>query len=303
MIYLSFLLFLLGFLIIVGFTPEDFTPTPKTTLKERIKRANRAKSNNALVLLYRESKQVLQLQGVENAEVILVASSAALALVGVFLSLLLDNVYIIPAVAGLLAMVPCACIKIYWNRQEQAMHDSLESALNQITTSYLRGNNTFLRSVEENIEQLQNPVQKVFALFLLQTNLIDSNVTEALENMKYSIHHPIFGQWVDTIIRCQGNQTLKTTLPRVLDKFSEQKTVVSEVQLIMAEPKRTYFIMMGASLFAPFLLYFINRDWWNVLLYNSFGKMLLALHLFAVAISLVLGLGAMRISFKEGEEE
>lgn len=300
--FISFGLFSLGFLLLIGFTLHDI-PRPKQTLKRRIAAAKRPSPKNPLVLYYYEVKQILILQRVSSPELILWSSSLSLAVFGIALALLLDNTYLIPVFVCLFSALPLIVVKSYWNYQERQMSDTLEAALGMITTSYLRGNNTFLRAVEENIEQMQSPVQQVFRAFLTQATYVDSSITDALMSMKLSIHNDVCRQWISAVIRCQNNQTLKQTLPRILTKFSEERTVLGELALLLEEPKRTYFIMVGGSFFSPFLLYFLNRDWWEIVLYHPLGKLLVAFQMLTIAFSLALGIRAMTPSMQEGEHD
>ncbi len=300
--FISFLLLSIGLLVLIDFRINDL-PKPKQTLKRRIAQAKRPAPTNPMVLYYYEVKQILVLLGVSHPALVLFSSSTALAALGIMLAVLLDNTFLIPVLIGLFAALPFLLIKAYWNRQEQQMTETLEAALSAITTSYLRGNNTFLRAVEENLPQLQDPVQKVFRAFVIQTTYIDTSVTDALATMKLSIHNDVCRQWIDAIIRCQSNQTLKVTLPRILTKFSEERTVMGELAILLAEPKRTYFIMLGASFCSPFLLYFLNKDWWELIIYNSMGKMLLAFQMLTIAVSLAFSIKAMSPSIKEGDHE
>lgn len=300
--FISFLLLAIGLLVLIDFRMSDL-PKPKQTLKRRITQAKRPAPSNPMVLYYYEVKQILVLLGVTHPALALFSSSTALAAFGIMLAVLLDNTFLVPVFIGLFAALPFLLIKAYWSHQEQQMTETLEAALGMITTSYLRGNNTFLRAVAENLPQLQDPVQKVFRAFMIQTTYIDTSVTDALATMKLSIHNDVCRQWIDAIIRCQSNQTLKVTLPRILTKFSEERTVMGELAILLAEPKRTYFIMLGASFCSPFLLYFLNKDWWELILYNPMGKMLLAFQMLTIAVSLAFSIKAMSPNIKEGNHE
>jgi hypothetical protein len=114
------------------------------------------------------------------------------------------------------------------NFYKKQLNAELETALSIITTSYLRSEN-FILAVEENVEYLNPPVQDVFRQFLAQTNLINADVELALENIKPKISNDVFREWVDAVIACQEDKTLKTTLTPIISKLSDMRVVSSEL--------------------------------------------------------------------------
>ncbi|MEG3006732.1 MAG: hypothetical protein RR806_04605 [Oscillospiraceae bacterium] len=290
--FIIFILLSVGFLCLIGFKSKDI-PKRKQSLKLRVNKAKKPRIKKPLEVIYYETTQVMILQGIKSPHILLCFSCGILSIIGITLGTLIDNIYLGIMLSFVLPAIPFVAIKIYWNNQEKQMNEILESALSMITTSYLRGNNSFLKAVEENIDLVQEPVKKIFNQFSVQTKYIESSVTDALENMKLSTHNRIFHEWIDAVIRCQNNQSLKATLPRILNKFSEEKTVMGEIEIIMEEPKRTFFIMLGAAIVSPFLLLFLNKDWWDIIITNQYGKLLLAFHVLMIGIATVLGIKAM----------
>ncbi|MEG0304661.1 MAG: hypothetical protein RR415_07520 [Ruthenibacterium sp.] len=251
-----------------------------------------------------EVRQILAVQEVPAGMVLVWGCSSGLALLALSLAMMIDNLYIAPILMALFAFIPFFFIKMRWSEKERQINNGLESALSSITTSYLRSNNTIIRAVEENLPFLKPPVSQVFKRFIIQTTLIDSDVNEALEGMKETVHNTIFSQWIDVVIQSQRDYNLKVTLPRILDKFSDLRAVNAETEVLMAEPKRTYFIMLLAAFFSPFLLYLLNKEWWNILINTPMGKILLTVHISVIALTLVAGFRAMRpIVGNEGENE
>ncbi len=288
---LAFILFTAGFLMLLS--AQKIQP-PQTTLKQRIKHAKQKPRTDIVSKNIHAVEQIIAVQNLPFGMNAIWGMSIALALVGIGASGIMQNYYLAPVLAVLLALVPFAAIKLRWQKAEKEMNESLQISLSAITTNYMRGNNTILRAVEETMPQMKGPVALVFKRFLVSANLVDSNVTDALYTMKDTVHSSIFAQWIDAVVRCQHDHSLKSTLPRILDKFSDVQTVMNETQLLMAEPKRTFFIMLGGAALSPFLLYFLNIEWWNIITTQTIGKILVAAHITGVFIALFLGLKAMR---------
>ena len=120
------------------------------------------------------------------------------------------------------------------------------------------------------------PVAEVFRSFLLQAKLINSNLKEALEQMKPGIDNGVFHEWVDAVIACQDDYNLKSTLPPIVAKLSDMRVVSAELDLLLMEPVKEYITMVVLLLGSIPLMYFLNQEWYHTLMFTEFGKILLA---------------------------
>lgn len=120
------------------------------------------------------------------------------------------------------------------------------------------------------------PVAEVFRNFLLQAKLINSNLKEALEQMKPGIDNGVFHEWVDAVIACQDDYNLKSTLPPIVAKLSDMRVVSAELNLLLMEPVKEYITMVVLLLGSIPLMYFLNQEWYHTLMFTEFGKILLA---------------------------
>jgi hypothetical protein len=146
-----------------------------------------------------------------------------------------------------------------------------------ITTSYLRNKNSIIRAIEENLPYLNPPVSEVFSNFLMCSKLINSNLTEGLEGLSSGIDNTVFREWVKAVIACQEDYKLKNTLPPIVAKLSDVRVVTAELDLLLYEPMKEYLTMMILVLGSIPLLYFLNRSWYETLMFTGFGKALLAI--------------------------
>jgi len=146
--------------------------------------------------------------------------------------------------------------------------------LSIITTSYLRSQ-SIITAIEENIEYINPPVYDVFKAFLTQTKLINANIKIALETLKLKVDSAVFHEWVDAIIDCQEDKNLKSTLTPIVSKLSDMRIVAAELDYLLYEPVKEFITMAVLLVCNIPLMYLLNRDWFNTLMFTTVGKVIL----------------------------
>ena len=257
----------------------------KKTLAQKIREATNEKKIKGIRKTVLETKETLAVTGKQNLFGKLTLISIVLFIAGAFLSLMMNNFLMIPVMAVGLAMLPFWYVLFTANFYKKQLNAELETALSIITTSYLRSEN-FILAVEENADYLNPPVGEVFRQFLAQTNLVNSDIQLALENIKYKISNEVYREWIDAVIACQEDKTLKTTLTPIIAKLSDMRVVSSELDIMLYEPMKE-FITMALLLVGNIpLMYFLNKSWFDTLMNTLVGKGVLALSAGALFISL-----------------
>jgi len=197
----------------------------------------------------------------------------------------MDNMFLIPVLAIGFALLPFWYVKFTATKWKKALNNELETALSVITTSYMRSE-SIITAIDENIHYLNPPVHDVFKMFLTQTKLINSNVKIALEGLKAKIDSAVFHEWVDAVIDCQEDKNLKSTLAPIVSKLSDMRIVSAELDYLLYEPVKE-FVSMAILLVGNIpLIYFLNRDWFNTLMFTDIGKFVLAICGIVIFISL-----------------
>lgn len=272
-----------GFLII-GLSPFEFLEglakwvKPKdTSLRGRIKESRNQKPPRGIKRLVLEVQTILRVTGRQERFSMLCVCSMFLFVAGVLLALSMNNGFLVPVLAVGFPLLPFYYVKFTASRQKKQVNGELETALSMITSSYLRNRNTFLRAVEENLPYLNPPVSEVFRDFLMESKLIHSNLKEALEKLELGIDSDVYREWVEAVIACQDDYNLKSTLPPIVGKLSDMRVVSAELDLLIYEPVKEYITMILLVLGSIPLLYFLNREWYETLMFTSFGKILLAI--------------------------
>jgi len=283
LITMAFLLAVTGCFLMLRLSPFSFLEglasslkPKKQSMKSRIEQSRKSRQPRGLKLLFLETKEVLRVTGKSGLFSMLCVLSMFLFVVGVFIAFTMKNTYMVPVLAVGLALLPFYYVKLTAGRHKKQVGMELETALSIITTSYLRGKNTIIRAIEENQPYLNPPVAEVFRSFLLQAKLINSNLKEALEQMKPGIDNEVFHEWVDAVIACQDDYNLKSTLPPIVAKLSDMRVVSAELDLLLMEPVKEYVTMVVLLLGSIPLMYFLNKEWYHTLMFTEFGKILLA---------------------------
>lgn len=283
LITIAFLFAATGIFLILGLSPFSFlegltafTRPKNPSLKSRIEQSRKNSRLKGLRLLVLETKEILWITGKSGMFSALCILSMILFTMGVLMALTMRNFYMIPVLAVGFSLLPFYYVKFTAGRYKKQVNMELETALSIITTSYLRGKDTIIRAIEENQPYLNPPVAEVFRNFLLQAKLINSNLKEALEQMKTGMDNAVFHEWTDAVIQCQDDYNLKSTLPPIVGKLSDMRVVSAELDLMLFEPVKEYITMVALLLGSVPLMRFLNREWYDILVSTEFGKFLMA---------------------------
>ena len=292
LVTIAFLLAVTGSFLLLTLSPFTFleglaayVKPRKTSIRSRVEKSRKNKQPKGLKLLFIETKEILRVTGKNRSFTALCILSMILIVVGTMIALTMNNGYLVPVLAGGLALLPFYYVKLTAGRHKKQINTELETALSIITTSYLRGKNTIIRAIEENQPYLNPPVAEVFRNFLLQAKLINSNTKEALEGMKAGVNNSVFHEWVDAVIACQDDYNLKSTLPPIVAKLSDIRVVTAELDLLLFEPLKEYITMVLLLVGSIPLMYLLNKDWYHTLMFTEFGKILLTICAAAIFLS------------------
>lgn len=254
-------------------------------LRNRILEAIKPKKKRGIGRLLDESKVILKAANQEEVFAKICMISILLLGVGSLLAVVLGNIFLIPVFAIGFSLIPFWYIKVSASKWKKALNDELETALSIITTSYMRSE-SIITAIEENINYLNPPVADVFKAFLTQTKLINANIKLALEGLKCRIDSRVFEEWVNAVIDCQEDKNLKNTLTPIVTKLSDMRVVSAELDYLLYEPMKEFATMALLLIGNIPLMYFLNRDWFETLVFTLPGKMVLALCAIVLFVSM-----------------
>ena len=124
--------------------------------------------------------------------------------------------------------------------------------------------------------------------FAGEATTISSNIKHALYDLKDKVDDEIFREWCDTLIACQDDRTLKDTLLPIVAKLTDVRIVNNELKTLLGEVKKEYWMMVCLVVCNIPLLYVLNKDWYDALMFTLPGKIVLAICGVVILITAVL---------------
>ncbi len=274
---------IVGAFLLLRITPMDFTAgvfrrltSKPRSIRAEVNEITHRKKKPFLRREIEEAQSILQMTGRSDTFPIVCALSLLLFLVGGAIALLLGNIFLIPVLAVGLMLLPFWFIRLTAYHFKKSISAELETALSIITTAYLR-NEDIQTAVEENLEYLNPPVRIVFAEFLARIQLVDPDVDAALHDMRTKIDNAVFREWVAALLACRHDRGLKTTLTPIVAKLSDMRIVNGELENLVFEPRKEFIAMQILVIGNIPLLYWLNADWYEVLMHTPMGQIILAI--------------------------
>lgn len=290
---ICFLLLAVGAVLLLKLTPERITGdlmrfvSPKQTLRDKVLTRKGKKKSRKITVELRRIKDALEQTGKGNQFAVACAASLLLMIVGCVIAIMIDNPFLVPVFAIAFAMIPFIYAKRTVAYYDNHVKEELETALSIITTSYVRTDDIVL-AVKENIQYLKPPVKDIFAGFVAENMMISSDVKQSIRHLKEKVNNSIFAEWCETLVACQDDRTLKDTLMPIVTKLTDVRIVNNEIKGMLSSARIEYYMMAGMVVGNIPLLYFLNKDWFNALMFTTLGKLVLAICGLVIIVTAVL---------------
>ena len=290
---ICFLLLAVGAVLLLKLTPERITGelmrlvSPKQTLRDKVLTRKGKKKSRKITVELRRIKDALEQTGKGNQFAVACAASLLLMIVGCVIAMMIDNPFLVPVFAIAFAMIPFIYAKRTVAYYDNHVKEELETALSIITTSYVRTDD-IVSAVKENIQYLKPPVKDIFAGFVAENMMISSDVKQSIRHLKEKVNNSIFAEWCETLVACQDDRTLKDTLMPIVTKLTDVRIVNNEIKGMLSSARIEYYMMAGMVVGNIPLLYFLNKDWFNALMFTTLGKLVLAICGLVIIVTAVL---------------
>ena len=290
---ICFLLLAVGAFLLLKLTPERITRdlmrfvSPKQTLRDKVLTRKGKKKSRKITVELRRIKDALEQTGKGNQFAVACAASLLLMIVGCVIAIMIDNPFLVPVFAIVFAMIPFIYAKRTVAYYDNHVKEELETALSIITTSYVRTDD-IVSAVKENNQYLKPPVKDIFAGFVAENMMISSDVKQSIRHLKEKVNNSIFAEWCETLIVCQDDRTLKDTLMPIVTKLTDVRIVNNEIKGMLTSARIEYYMMTGMVVGNIPLLYFLNKDWFNALMFTTLGKLVLAICGLVIIVTAVL---------------
>lgn len=266
----------------LNLTPEQISgdivriSTPKPSLRDRAKSLRAGKHKKSLGGRLKYIQASLTVMGKESKFAFVCCVSLVLFAVGAVIAVLIDNLFLLPALSVALALIPYIYVRNTLSYYEKHTKEELETTLSIITTSYIRSDD-IVSAVKENLIYIRPPLCETFAAFVGDATAVSSSIKQAIRNLKGKVDDEIFHEWCDTLIQCQDDRTLNDTLQPVVAKLKEVRIVNSELNSMMASVRMEYYTMVGLVIGNIPLLYVLNKEWFHTLVFEMPGKITLGI--------------------------
>ncbi len=279
---LCFVLLTCGIVLLLELTPEAITDdllrlfVPVQPLRDKVLIAQGRKKSRRVTKAILHIKEALEATGKSNQFTLACAASLFLMIAGCIAAVLLDNVFLIPVFAAAFASLPFFFARNTISAYDRHIREEMETALSIVTTSYVRSDD-IVGAVRENIPYLKPPIREIFLGFVGDSMMISSDTKDALRNMRDKIDNAVFGEWCDTLIACQDDRTLKDTLLPIVSKLTDVRIVNSELKAMLDAVQKEYWTMVLLVVGNIPLMYALNKDWFDTLVFTLPGKAVIAL--------------------------
>jgi len=279
---LCFILLVAGTFLILELTPENVTDdimhmvVPEQTLRDKVLIAQKKKKSRKITKALLHMREALTATGKANQFTVTCAASLMLMIAGCIAAVLIDNFFMIPVFAVAFAALPFFFAKNTISAYDKHIREEMETALSIVTTSYIRSDD-IVGAVKENLTYLKPPIREIFSGFVGDAMMISSDTKAALRNMQERIDNDIFAEWCDTLIACQDDRTLKDTLLPIVSKLTDVRIVNNELKTMLDAVQKEYWTMVLLVVGNIPLIYALNKEWFNSLMFSTPGKLVLAI--------------------------
>lgn len=281
-IYLLCFFFLVAAaVLLLQLTPETITDdfmrvvAPEQTLRDKVLIAKGKKKSRRITREILHIRDALTETGKSGQFTVACAASLLSMILGCILAVMIDNFFMIPVFTVSFAAIPYLVVKNTISAYDKHIREEMETALSIVTTSYVRTDD-IVGAVRENLSYLKPPIRDIFLGFVGDATMISSDLKEALRNMRDKIDNDIFAEWCDTLIACQDDRTLKDTLLPIVGKLTDVRIVNNELSTLLQTVKNEYLTMVLLVVGNIPLMYLLNKDWFDTLMFSLPGKAVLA---------------------------
>lgn len=290
--FLAFLAMAAGALFLLNLSPVTFIkelprliPHQQFKINQKVRQTVHPKKPNVIKRTVLEAQTILKVTNQGGKFATLCTLAFMLAITGVFIGSLMGNIFLMPVLGVGFALLPFLYILLESFRYKKRLNGELETSLSVVTAEYVRTED-IVSAVRESLDSCQSPVKEVFQSFLGQVTSVNPDVALALKKIRSDIDNDVWHEWIDAVISCQQNRTRKSTLQPIVRKLSDILIVSGDLNADLYQPFREWSIIACLLLLFPVLIWFLNKDWFNILMHTMGGQLILAVDAVAFFVSL-----------------
>ena len=206
--------------------------------------------------------------------------------VGVVIGLIFNNVILSVIMGGIMAYMPLVVLKMKQHKYSVYLNEQLQSALNTVTTAYLKNDDIDL-AVKENLHRIDEPLNTIFREFIAMNTFIDSDIVKNIKIMKEKINNGYFHEWCDYLMLSQKDRNMKYVLLTIVSEISEAKNMQQELNTAMFNIYKEFAMVAGLVIFIVPGVKLLNTDWYGYLVNTGVGKFVVALSYLVTFLSFI----------------
>lgn len=249
----------------------------KKGIKSQVYLLRGKKNENIIKKQILETERMLRISRRENKISFIFGISLIFSVIGILIASTFQNIFLIPTLAVGFLLIPFWYFQISAETAKKEINEELEVSLSVITTTYLRNEN-IVKSVEEDLEYLNEPIKTFFKDFLFDVNSV--GIENALYKLKGKLENSIFNEWCESLISCQSDRTLKATLMPIVEKLNDIRVMNSKSEAMYYSSRQEFFIMAIMAIFSIPVIKSIGQEFYDTLMTSNIGK---------ISISIVAG--------------
>ena len=209
-----------------------------------------------------------------------------LAIIGFLIGTAINNILAAIVLAFGLAIIPIFIIQIRTGEYIRNLNESVETALSVVTSAYVQSGD-LIDSVKTSLHSIPSPMDDIFSKFVVEVELINSNVVQALYNMSDRVDRRYFKDWCAVAIQSQSDRELRYAMPGIVERLSEYRQVQLETDTAMRRMYMEYGMIVAIIFGSVPIMGLLVPDWFNALLYTLVGKITLAVVLLTIFLCTV----------------
>lgn len=215
------------------------------------------------------------------------ASGLLLAFIGFTIGMLLENMAAAIVLALGLALIPLIVIQVRTGNYIRHVNEMMETALSAVTSAYVQSGD-LIGAVQSSIKSIPAPIDDYFRRFLVDVEMIDANVVQAIHNLSDKIDRRHFKEWCSVLIQCQGDRELRYALPGIVERLSDMRQTQMKADTAMKRQFVDYGLIVGILLGCIPIMAIMLPGWFDALMYSLPGKVTLTVVILAVFLNTIM---------------
>lgn len=208
------------------------------------------------------------------------------AIIGVVIGVILHNILLCVVLGGIMTYVPVIIMKLKQYKYSMYINDQLQSAMNTVTTAYLKNDDINI-AVKENLNRIDEPLNAIFREFVASNMFIDSDMVRNIKYMRSRVNNHFFHEWCDALILCQSDRNVKYVLPTIIEEMSDVKNIQEEANTVMMQIYKEFGLVAGMVIANIPFMKLLNSDWFTYLTQTFPGKFIVIITFIVIFISLI----------------